>query len=200
MTTVTRCRLSLVPVRVRRGTAWPDKPVVLHHSATGAIVEYDPERACLETATMLTRVGLRLRGYTLGEILLEDHDPQLTALYGACSRLHLEVEHTTGPRITEPTVVNREDDWAYLVPQRWDLADALQRLPAAFAAARPDIARELERLEEAKRTTQGTINQAIDLTASLIAQTGDVQGVYYDLVRLLDRPDLPAATAASRDT
>ncbi|MFF0017974.1 hypothetical protein [Streptomyces sp. NPDC005374] len=89
---------------------------------------------------------------------------------------------------------------SYLVPQRWDLADALQRLPAVFAAARPDIARELERLEEAKRTTQGTIDQAIDLTASLIVQTGDVQGVYDDLVRLLDRADLPAGTTASRDT
>ncbi|MBZ6135540.1 hypothetical protein [Streptomyces olivaceus] len=83
------------------------------------------------------------------------------------------------------------------MPQRWDLVDALQRLPAAFAAARPDIARELERLDEAKRTAQGTIDQAIDLTASLILQTGDVQGVYDDLVRLLDRADPPVGKTGS---
>jgi hypothetical protein len=197
MTTVTRCRLSLVCVRVRRGTARPDKPIMLRHTAAGAIVEYDPDRALLEAATMLTRVRLRREGYTLGEILLEDHDPQLTALYRACSRLHLDVEHTRGPRITEPLLASREGNWSYLVPQRWDVADALQRLPAAFAEARPDIARELERLEEAKRTTQGTIDQAIDLTASLILQTGNVQGVYADLVRLLGRADLPAGKTAS---
>ncbi|MEW2558540.1 hypothetical protein [Streptomyces griseorubiginosus] len=197
MTTVTRRRLSLVSVRVRRGTARPDTPIMLRHTAAGATIEYDPERARLEAATMLTRVRLRMEGYTLGEILLEDHDPQLTALYLACSRLHLDVEHTRGPRITEPVIVNREGDWSYLVPQRWDVADALQRLPAAFAAARPDIAREVERLEEAKATTQGTIDQAIDMTASLILQTGNVRGVYDDLVRLLDRADLPAAKSGS---
>ncbi|MFE7278486.1 hypothetical protein [Streptomyces sp. NPDC057623] len=197
MTTVTSRRLSLVSARVRRGTARPDKPIVLRHTAAGATVEYDPERASLDAATMLTRVRLRMEGYTLGEIFLEDHDPQLTALYRACSRLHLDVEHTRGPRITEPAVVNHEDDWSYLVPRRWDPASALQRLPAAFAAARPDIARELERLDEAKHTAQGTIDQAIDLTASLILQTGNVQGVYDDLVRLLDRTDLPAGQTGS---
>jgi len=165
MTTVTRRRLSLVPVRVRCGTARPDKPITLRHSAAGATVEYDPERTTLDTVTTLTRVRLRMEGYTLGEILLEDHDPQLTALYRACSRLHLDVEHTRWPRITEPTVVDREGDWSYLVPEQWDLADALERLPAAFAAARPDIARELERLEEAKCTTRPTSESPEDPAA-----------------------------------
>ncbi|MYS41916.1 hypothetical protein GTY23_11860 [Streptomyces sp. SID5998] len=143
---------------------------------------------------------LRMEGYTLGEILLEDHDSQLTALYRACSRLHLDVEHSRGPRITEPVVVTHEDDWSYLVPRRWDPADALQRLPAAFAAARPAIARELERLDEAKHTAQGTMDQAIDLMTSLILQTGNVQGVYDDLVRLLDRADLPAGQTGFCDS
>lgn len=198
MTTVTRRRLSLVAVRVRRGTARPDKPIMLRHTEAGATVEYDPERAPLEAATMLTRVRLRTEGYTLGEISLEDHDPQLTALYRACSRLHLDVEHTKGPRITEPVVADCEGNWSYLVPEQWELADTLQRLPAVFAAARPDIAHELERLEEAKRTTQGTIDQAIDLTASLILQTGNVRGVYGDLLRLLDQADGPDSPLLSQ--
>ncbi|MFG2948415.1 hypothetical protein [Streptomyces adustus] len=197
MTVVTRRCLSLASVRVRRGTARPDKPIMLRLTAAGGDVEYDPERATLDTVTMLTRVRLRMEGYTLGEIFLEDHDPHLTALYRACSRLHLDVEHTMGPRISEPTVVDREGDWSYLVPEQWDLVDALERLPAAFAAVRPDIAREVERLEEAKRTTQGRIDQAIDLAASLILQTGDVRGVYDDLARLLNGADLPAGKTGS---
>ncbi|MFE7030765.1 hypothetical protein ACFU9Y_10690 [Streptomyces sp. NPDC057621] len=191
MTAITRRQLSLVPVRVRRGATHSDKPIRLRHTADGACVVYDPDWAGLDAATMLTRMRLRMEGFTLGEILLEDHEPQLTALYLACSRLQLDVEHTTGPRTTEPVVVCHEGDWSYMVPEQWDTADALERLPAAFTAARPGIACELERLKEAKRTTQGSIDQALDLTASLLLQTGDAAGVYAELLRLLGPSDPP---------
>lgn len=59
-------------------------------------VAYDPELASLDATSMPTRVRLRMEGYTVTEIILEDHDPHLTALYRVCSKLHLNIEHAKG--------------------------------------------------------------------------------------------------------
>ncbi|WP_246144672.1 PDDEXK family nuclease [Actinacidiphila oryziradicis] len=55
----------------------------------------------------------------------------------------------------------------------------------AFATARPDLARNLKRIEQAQRETGGKINQALDMVALLILETGDPEGVYDQLVFLL---------------
>ncbi|MFE1797702.1 hypothetical protein ACFW9L_16230 [Streptomyces sp. NPDC059517] len=138
--------------------------------------------AIQDKSLMIGREGNR---FTVAEVILEDHDPVLTALYRACSKLRMNVEHTEGPRITEPVVKGCDQDWSYMVPEGWDLSDALGRLPAAFATARPDIARNLKRIEQARRESGGEIDQALDITASLILETGDPQGVYDELILLL---------------
>ncbi|MFF1693238.1 hypothetical protein ACFVXC_06365 [Streptomyces sp. NPDC058257] len=65
------------------------------------------------------------------------------------------------------------------------MADADHRLPAAFEAARPEIAEHLGRLEEGKRNTGGKLDQAIDVMAVMILATGDPYGVYEEVRRLL---------------
>jgi len=56
------------------------------------------------------------------------------ALDAACNKLGVLLEITNGPKITEPVVKTRTepDHPSYFVPAKWDLADALARLPRCY--------------------------------------------------------------------
>ncbi|WP_432096341.1 hypothetical protein, partial [Streptomyces sp. bgisy100] len=56
------------------------------------IATYDPERASLDAAAMLSRARLSSEGITVSEVILEGHAPGLTAIYRAASKLLLGVE------------------------------------------------------------------------------------------------------------
>lgn len=177
-----------VSVRFRHKTDWQEKPIMARHVGDHFEVTYDPELASLGAATMLTRFGLRQRGFVVTEVLLDGHDPDLAALHRAASKLLLDVEYSSGPLITEPVVKQRDkEEWSYFVPDHWDLADALDRLPSAFAEARPDIARNLELIEQAKRNTGGELDEIFDITARSVLQSGDPQGVYDEVLSLFEQ-------------
>lgn len=187
MTAISLSQLNDVIVGIRLGTTIQDKAIMVGRVGDRFTVAYDRERVSLDGAAMLSRSWLRTMGYTVAELILEDHDPDLTALYRSCSKLRMNVEHAEGPLITEPVVKGRGEDWSYMAPKGWDLSDALGRLPSAFATARPNIARNLRRIEQARRESDGKIDQALDITASLILETGDPQGAYDELALLLGR-------------
>jgi hypothetical protein len=51
----------------------------------------------------------------------------------------------------------------YFIPEGWGLPDALGRLPAAFAGARPVAARNLERIAQAKKDSGGKIGHYVGI-------------------------------------
>ncbi|MFD9120562.1 MULTISPECIES: hypothetical protein [Streptomyces] len=188
MTILTCERLFAVSLHLRQGDAQQAKAVMLRRDGDRVIAAYDPERASLDTAAVLTRALLSSERITISEVILEGHDPDLTALYRAASKLLLDVEIASGPRVTEPAVrVLSEDPTqaTYFIPEGWDLNDALGRLPAAFAAARPKVARSLKRIEQAKKESGGKIDHALDVIAVLVLETDDPVGVWDEVLQLL---------------
>ncbi|MDX3760133.1 MULTISPECIES: hypothetical protein [Streptomyces] len=203
MTILTRERLFAASLHLRQGDAQQAKAVMLRHDGDRFIAVYDPERASLDTAAVLTRALLSSKRITISEVILEGHDPDLTALYRAASKLLLDVEITTGPRITEPAVRVLSQDptqATYFIPEGWDLSDALSRLPAAFAAARPKVARNLKRIEQAKKESDGKIDHALDVIAVLVLETDDPAGVWDEVLQLLHRVRAERTTAAAPAT
>ena len=85
----------------------------------------------------------------------------------------------------------------YFIPEDWDLSDALDRLPAAFADARPEVARNLKRIEQAKKDSGGKIDHALDLVAVLVLETDDPDGVYDEVLQLLHQVRTARTTAAT---
>ncbi|MFD7967431.1 hypothetical protein [Streptomyces clavifer] len=205
MTILTRERLSGVSLRVHRGDSVQSTAITLRREGQSCIATYDPERISLDAVTMLIRVLLSSKGEIISEVILEDHDPALTALHRAASKLLLDVEITDGPRITYPTVRARSQNptrATFFIPQGWDLTDALDELPAAFADARPEAAHQLKLIEQAKKDSGGKIDHALDVVAMLILETDDPDSVYDDLLRLFDEDrtegttvDAPATAA-----
>ncbi|QFX83017.1 hypothetical protein [Streptomyces sp. SYP-A7193] len=203
MTILTRERLFTVSLHIHQGDARQAKASLLRRDGDRFIATYDPERASLGTAVMLARVTLSSEGITVSEVILEGHDPDLTALYRAASKLLLDVEIASGLRVTEPAVrVLSEDPTqaTYLIPEGWDLNDALGRLPAAFAAARPKVARNLKRIEQAKKESGGKIDHALDVVAVLVLETDDPDGVYDEMLQLLHQVRTERTTAAAPAT
>lgn len=197
MTTPSLQNLITVPLHLRRADTRQTTPLQLRRDGDGFTVAYDPDRSSLGTAVLLARVLLFSEGISVSEVILEGHDPDLTALYRAASKLLLNVEITSGPRITEPVVKLDSDEpprATYYIQQGWGLPDVLDRLPAVFATARPEVARNLQWIEQAKNDTGGKINQALDVVAVLILETGDPSGVYDQMLRLL------AQVRAERET
>ncbi|MFJ4842178.1 hypothetical protein [Streptomyces sp. NPDC088746] len=205
MTLLTREHLSATSVHIYRGDTGQAKPFLLRRDGDRFITTYDPKRADVGTAAVLTRALLSSEGVSVSEVVLEGHDPALTNLYHAASKLLLDVEITRGPRITKPVVrvVSQDPMQAtYFIPKKWDLLDALGGLPTAFADARPEAARQLRMLEQAKKGSEGKIDHALDVVAMLILETDDPDSVYDEMLRLLDqyRPketpvDAPATAA-----
>ncbi|MBT2895671.1 hypothetical protein [Streptomyces sp. McG3] len=189
MTLLTRRRLSGVSLRVHRGDSAQSTAITLRREGQSCIAAYDPERISLDAATMLIRMLSSSEGEIISEVVLDDHDPALAALYHAASKLLLDVEITDGPRITCPTVRARGQDPAratYFIPQGWDLTDALDELPAAFTDARPEAARNLKLIERAKKDSEGKIDHALDIVAMLILETDDPDSVYDEMLSLFD--------------
>ncbi|MFC8368211.1 MULTISPECIES: hypothetical protein [unclassified Streptomyces] len=187
MTLVSRERLFATPLHLHQGDARQPLGIMPRRDGDHFVATYDPERASLDAAAMLARVRLSSEGIAVSEVILVDHDPDLTALYHAASKLLLDVEVTSGPRITEPVVkvISQDPTQAvYVIPEDWDLSDALDRLPIAFATARPEIARYLERIEQAKKDTEGKIDEALDMVTALILETDDPRGVLDEVVRI----------------
>ncbi|MFF8672583.1 hypothetical protein [Streptomyces sp. NPDC015242] len=187
MTVVSRERLFAMSLHLHRGDARQPLAIMLRRDGGHCIATYDPERASPDAAAMLARVRLSSEGIAVSEVILVDHDRDLTALYRAASKLLLDVEVTSGPRITEPVVrvISQDPTQAvYFIPEDWDLSDALDRLPIAFATARPKIARYLDRIEQAKKDAEGKIDQALDMVAALILETDDPDGVFDEVLRI----------------
>ncbi|MGW7658573.1 hypothetical protein ACWGMA_00560 [Streptomyces asiaticus] len=203
MTILNRERLFAASLHLRQGDAQQAKAVMLRRDGDRFIAAYDPERASLDTAAVLTRALLSSERITISEVILEGHDPDLTALYGAASKLLLDVEITSGPRTTEPTVKVRSQDptqATYFIPEDWDLSEALDRLPAAFADARPEVARNLKRIEQAKKDSGGKIDHALDVVAVLVLETDDPDGVYDEVLHLLHQVRTARTTEAAPAT
>ncbi|WP_282703429.1 hypothetical protein [Streptomyces sp. CC219B] len=203
MTILTRERLCPVSLHLRQGDAQQAKAIMLRRDGDRFIATYDPERASLDTAAVLARALFSSKGITVSEVILEGHDPDVTALYRAASKLLLDVEITSGPRITEPTVKVRSQDptqATYFIPEGWDLSGALDRLPAAFAGARPVVARNLERIAQAKKDSGGKIDHALDLIAVLVLETDDPAGVWDEVLQLLHQLQAKQTTVGARAT
>lgn len=189
MTILTRERLSGTSVHIYRGDTGRAKPFLLRRDGDRFITTYDPKRADVDTAAVLTRALLSSKGISVSEVILEGHDPALTNLYHAASKLLLDVEITRGPRITKPVVrVVSQDPMraTYYIPKKWDLLDALDKLPIAFADARLEAARQLKLLEQAKKDSDGKIDHALDVVAMLILETDDPDSVYDEMLHLFD--------------
>ncbi|GHB32688.1 YdeI/OmpD-associated family protein [Streptomyces chryseus] len=187
-------------LRLRQGDARQARAIMVRRDGDRFIATYDPERASLDTVIMLGRVRLSSEGITVSEVILEDHAPDLTTLYRAASKLLLGVQITSGPRITEPVVKTLSQDptqTTYFIPEGWDLADALDRLPAAFAAARPEVARNLKRIEQAKKDSGKEVDEFLDMVAVLILETGDPDGVYDQVLRLIRQVHAEQAVATA---
>lgn len=160
------------------------------------ISTYDPQRTSVEMAVYLGRVRLSCEGITISEVILEGHAMDLTALFRAASKLFLDVQFTSGPRITEPVVKIFGDDMAqasYCVPEGWDLADALQLLPSAFTAARPKVAHALKYIEEEKKTSSETLSRFLDEVILMILKAGDPDGVFAEMERVLQLVEVQEA-------
>ncbi|MFG2579588.1 hypothetical protein [Streptomyces malaysiensis] len=203
MTILTRERLCPVSLHLRQGDAQQAKAIMLRRVEGRFMATYDPERASLDTAAVLARALLSSERIIVSEVILEGHDPDLTALYRAASKLLLDVEITSGPRITEPTVKVRSQEptqATYFIPEGWDLSDALDRLPASFAGARPEVARHLNRIEQAKKDSGGKIDHALDVVGMLILETDDPDGVWDEVLQLLHQVETKQATAGTPAT
>lgn len=188
MTVSTSERRRALSLRMRMGDGAQDMPVMLRGDREGFVATYDPERASLDGAVMLSRVRLSSEGFTVSEVILENHDPDLTTLHSAASKLRIAVEFTSGPYITEPAVKKRTEDASeetYFIPEGWDPRDALKRLPEAFTGACPDIARGLALIEQAKQESGGRLDRLFDLVARMVLDTGDPARVFNDILRLL---------------
>ncbi|UCM88932.1 hypothetical protein [Streptomyces marincola] len=187
----TRERLQPVSLCLRQGDAQQTMAIMLRRDGNRFTATYDAEQVSLDVAVTLTRVHLSSESITIFDVVLEGHDPDLTSLYRAASKLLLNVEITSGPRITEPVVKVLSHDptqAVYFVPEGWNLSDALTRLPAAFASARPEVARHVERIEQAKKESDREIHHALDVLAMLILETDDPDGVYEEVLQLLSPP------------
>jgi hypothetical protein len=190
MTILTSERLSPVSLHLRQGDARQEKALMLRRGDDCFTVTYDPGRISLDAAAMLARSLFSSEGKTVFEVVLEGHSPDLTAVYHAASKLLLDVEITSGPKITQPTVkvLSKDPTTAtYFIPEGWNLADALDRLPTAFADARPKVARSLERIEQAKRDSGGVIDHALDVVAALVLETDDPSGVFEQMLRVFQQ-------------
>ncbi|KOU01271.1 hypothetical protein ADK86_12500 [Streptomyces sp. NRRL F-5755] len=129
MTLLTRERLFAASLHMRQEDAQQAKAVMLRRDGDRFIGVYDPKRASLDTAAVLTRALLSSERITISEVILEGHDPDLTALYRAASKFLLDVEIVSGPRTTEPAVrVLSEDPTqaTYFIPEGWDNASLRQ--------------------------------------------------------------------------
>lgn len=205
MTILTHERLSGASVHIYRGDTGQAKPFLLRRDGDRFITTYNPKRADVGTAAVLTRALLSSEGVSVSEVILEGHDLALSDLYHAASKLLLNVEITRGKRLTKPVVkvVNQDPMQAtYFVPKKWDLLDALSRLPSAFADARPKVARHLKLIEQAKKDSDGKIDHALDVMARLILETDDPDSVYAEMLRVCDEShtekpttDAPASAA-----
>lgn len=81
MTILTRERFFTASLHVHLGDARQAKAGLLRRDGDRFIATYDPERASLGTAVVLARVILSSEGITVTEVILEGHDPDLTALF-----------------------------------------------------------------------------------------------------------------------
>ncbi|WP_416983506.1 hypothetical protein [Streptomyces sp. T028] len=180
---------------VRRGpVVSPSKAADLRVEGDAATLVYDRHRANPGTAVWLARVLLSQHGYAVRETILDGMGPDITVLFREASRLRLNVE--LGSRIAVPTVVARPHSPAsYLIPAGWDLADAVDRLPAAHAAARPEVVGALARIAEEKRDHGGALDRAFDTAAGMILETGDPAAVWDTLTRVLDQVEFERAGA-----
>ncbi|AZM76853.1 hypothetical protein D1J63_19190 [Streptomyces sp. KPB2] len=203
MTILTHERLFAVSLHLRQGDAHQAKAIMLRRDEGRFMATYDPERASLDTAAVLARALLSSERIIVSEVILEGHDPDLTALYRAASKLLLDVEITSGPQITEPTVKVRSQEptqATYFIPEGWDLSDALDRLPASFACARPEVAGHLHRIEQAKKDSGGKIDHALDVVGMLILETDDPDGVWDEVLQVLHQVETKQATAGTPAT
>ncbi|MFE3905521.1 hypothetical protein ACFXPY_35860 [Streptomyces sp. NPDC059153] len=201
--TLSLAHLRVAPLYVHRGNAGQEMPIMARHYGDRVVATYDPQRASAETVVWLARARLSPEGITISEVILEGHAPDLTALHHAASKLLLNVEITSGPRITEPVVKVRDEDTtqaSYFIPEGWDLADTLNRLPGAFTAARPEVAHALKWIEEEKRTTGGEARRFLDAVILVILKAGDPKRVFDEMKRVLHQADAheAAASAAAR--
>ncbi|MFE0729523.1 hypothetical protein ACFW2X_14970 [Streptomyces antibioticus] len=89
MTAIIRGHLNGGTVRICRGTTAQDSYMMLARNGDHFTVAYDPDVAPSMPPHVLTHVRLRVEGYTVTEIVLQDHGPHLTALYRVYSKLHL---------------------------------------------------------------------------------------------------------------
>lgn len=197
MTEQSLADLRVASLHLRQGDARQEMAIELRRNGNFTAT-YDPGRASLEAAVALARIRLSSEGITLSEVNLEGHEPDLTALHRAASKLLLNVEITSGPLITEPIVKIRGEDptqGVYFVPEGWDLTDALACLPDAFTAARPKVALALARIKEANASTGGQISRALDFVGLLILETGDPDSVYANVLRLLHQVGAETTTA-----
>lgn len=180
--------LRTAPLHVRRGGSRQRLPIMARYDDGRVISTYDPKRCSVGTATYLGRIRLACEGITISEVVLEDHAQDLTAVFRAASKLFLDVEFTSGPRITEPVVrISGEDTTqaSYYIPDGWDLTDALQRLPDAHAAARPEVARALRHIEKEKKTSSEEVRRLLDHVTLAILKAGEPYGVFEDLEHML---------------
>ncbi|MEU6959800.1 hypothetical protein [Streptomyces chrestomyceticus] len=80
MTLLTRERLFAASLHMRQEDAQQAKAVMLRRDGDRFIGVYDPKRASLDTAAVLTRALLSSERITISEVILEGHDPDLTAM------------------------------------------------------------------------------------------------------------------------
>jgi hypothetical protein len=174
---------------VRRGpVVSPGKAADLSIEGDTATVVYDRHRINPGTAVWLARVLLHQHGYAVRETVLDGMGPDITALFQEASRLRLNVE--LGSRVAAPTVrVDNCGPASYMIPAGWNLADALDRLPAAHEAARPEVVRHLRSITEEKQAHGGALDRALDTAAGMILETGDPDRVWDTLARLLDQAE-----------
>lgn len=191
-------------LHLHQGDGRQAKAIVVHRYGDHVAATYDPERTTLDTAIMLIRTRLHSEGITVSDVILEGHEPDLAALYRAASKLLLDVELTRGPLITEPAVKvcsQNPMQAAYLVPEGWDLSDALAKLPAAFASARPKVTRDLELIERAKKHADKETSEILQMLTLMVLETDDPAGVYDEMQQLLHQvPHQEGETAATSAT
>ncbi|MFB7596241.1 hypothetical protein [Streptomyces sp. NPDC056160] len=111
--------LRVAPLHIHRGGSRQKLPIMARYDDGRVISTYDPKRCPVETAAFLGCIRLACEGITISEVVLQDHAQDLTAVFRAASKLFLDVEFTSGPRITEPVVrISVEDTTqaSYCIP------------------------------------------------------------------------------------
>lgn len=136
MTILTWERFFPVSLHLRQGDALQGKAISLRRDDDCFTVTYDPEGASLDTAAVLARALLASEGITVSEVVLEGHAPDLTALYRAASKLLLDVEITSGSKITEPTVKVQSGPEPGDILRPGGLESVRRHLPAASCLRR----------------------------------------------------------------